>query len=43
MNYRDLMEEPSFEEYNDSGWVEDMGYRQMAVRQLAQLAEEERE
>jgi len=37
------MDEPSFEEYNDSGWVGDMTYRQKAVLQLAQTAEEEDE
>jgi hypothetical protein len=35
------MDEPSFEDYNDSGWVEDMGYCQSAVLQLARTAEEE--
>jgi hypothetical protein len=41
MRYRELMDEPSFEEYNDSAWVVDMTYHQTAVLQAVRTAEEE--
>lgn len=41
MNYRDLMEEQSFDEYNDQFWVEDLMLHQRAQLRLEALAEEE--
>ena len=43
MNYRDLMEEEAFDEYNDANWVGELRLHQKAQLQLAALAEEERE